>query len=512
MRPWRRRAGSRSESVAVGLEVGRYGRRTMPASNVTDPDHLAVEALLARPHFIAIGGIGMSGLARICVARGAVVSGSDANDSATLDALRRLGCAVHVGHAVEHVPADATVAVVSSAIRPNNPELVEAERRGLVVMHRAELLARLMDGRRAVVVAGTHGKSSTSSMLAVAFGALGLDPSYAIGAELAEPGSNARHGTGEVFIAEADESDRSFHRYRPQLAIVLNIEEDHHDHYGSLAEHLDSYATFTEQIEAGGTLVVCLDDSGARDLASRVRAARDDIGVVTYGFADDADLHIDKVTPESMTSRVVVTVPEHGAVSFTVGVPGAHMAHNAVAALGAGIAAGVEASRMATALEQYTGIKRRFTTIGERAGVLVIDSYAHHPTEVVADLATARTVAEARAGRVIVVFQPHLYTRTAALGADNGRALAAADVALVLPIYGGREDPIKGVTHRSVIDAAVDAGGLMSDVADLADAAGVTADLSRAGDVVLTMGAGDVTKLGPMILAELETPEGQDPP
>lgn len=459
--------------------------------------------VFARPHFIAIGGMGMSGLARICVARGATVSGSDANDSQQLATLRALGCSVHVGHDAAHLPTAATCVVRSTAIRADNPELVAARDRGLPVLHRAELLAALMEGYRAIAIAGTHGKSSTSSMLAGALEGLGLDPSFAIGADPSGPGSNARHGGGELFVAEADESDRSFHNYRPSVAVVLNIEEDHHDHYASLADHLDSYALFAERIRPGGTLIVSADDPGARELTARLARSRPELRVVTYGTAADAAVRIDDITVAVDGSTVTVSLPDGDPVTFAVAVPGAHMAHNAVAALAAGRAAGVPVGRLAGALTRYQGIKRRFTTMGDARGVRVVDSYAHHPTEVRADLATARTVADARDGRVVAVFQPHLYSRTAALGADIGRALAGADVAVVLAIFGSREDPVAGVTHDIVVDAARAAGVDVHPVEDFSKAPAIVTDLVTAGDLVVTMGAGSVTTLGPLILDEL---------
>jgi UDP-N-acetylmuramate--alanine ligase len=463
----------------------------------------AAGTVFARPHFIAIGGMGMSGLARICVARGATVSGSDANDSPQLATLRALGCSVHVGHDAAHLPAAATCVVRSTAIRADNPELAAARDRGLPVLHRAELLAALMEGYRAIAIAGTHGKSSTSSMLAGALEGLGLDPSFAIGADPSGPGSNARHGGGELFVAEADESDRSFHNYRPSVAVVLNIEEDHHDHYASLADHLDSYALFAERIRPGGTLIVSADDAGARELTARLARSRPELRVVTYGSAADAAVRIDDITVAVDGSTVTVSLPDGDPVTFAVAVPGAHMAHNAVAALAAGRAAGVPVGRLAGALTRYQGIKRRFTTMGDARGVRVVDSYAHHPTEVRADLATARTVADARDGRVVAVFQPHLYSRTAALGADIGRALAGADVAVVLAIFGSREDPVAGVTHDIVVDAARAAGVDVHPVEDFSKAPAIVADLVTAGDLIVTMGAGSVTTLGPLILDEL---------
>ncbi|WP_329568425.1 UDP-N-acetylmuramate--L-alanine ligase [Kitasatospora sp. NBC_01266] len=453
---------------------------------------------LHAPHFIGIGGAGMSGLAKILAVRGAKVSGSDAKESETVLALRELGAAVRVGHAAEHVPDGASSIVVSSAIRTDNPELVAARERGIPVVHRSDALAALMGGRRALAVAGTHGKTTTTSMLAVALGALGVDPSYAIGGDLDAPGSNAHHGTGEIFVAEADESDRSFHKYAPEVAIILNVELDHHANYASMEEIYDSFETFVGRIQPGGTLVVSADHAGARELTARV-AGREGLRVVTVGAAEDATVRVVSVTARGMTSEVTVVL-DGSELTFTVSVPGRHYAHNAVAALAAGVALGVPAEELAKALGSYTGVRRRLQLKGEARGVQVIDSYAHHPTEMTADLEAIR---EATTGRVLVVFQPHLFSRTQQLAEEMGQALALADASVVLDIYPAREDPIPGVTSELIIDAARRAGAEVAAEHEFTAAAAVLAKLAAPGDLVLTMGAGDVTNLGPAILDEI---------
>jgi len=463
------------------------------------PSSPSVPPALDRPHFIGIGGAGMSGIAKILTQRGARVAGSDAKDSPTAQALRALGATVHIGHDAAHLAPDATVVVVSSAIRAENPELVAARERGIPVVHRSDALAALMEDTRPIAVAGTHGKTTTTSMLAVALTALGLDPSYAIGGDLDAPGSNARHGGGEIFVAEADESDRSFHAYAPEVAVVLNVELDHHANYASLEEVYESFETFVGKIRPGGTLVVSADQPGAVELTSRVR----DIGslrIVTVGESKHADVRITRINPRGLTSEVSVLL-EGRLLTFTVSVPGRHYAHNAVAALAAGIAAGVPARNLASALAKYTGVKRRLQLRGEAAGVQVIDSYAHHPTEMAADLEAIRGAAGD--ARVLVVFQPHLFSRTRELGVEMGGALALADASLVLDVYPAREDPIPGVTSALVIDAARAAGAETAAAHDAAAVPGTVAGMAKQGDLVLTMGAGDVTDLGPLILARL---------
>ncbi|QNP66053.1 UDP-N-acetylmuramate--L-alanine ligase [Streptomyces genisteinicus] len=459
----------------------------------------AVPSAMERPHFIGIGGAGMSGIAKILAQRGAKVAGSDAKESATAESLRALGATVHIGHAAAHLADDASCVVVSSAIRADNPELVRAAELGVPVVHRSDALASLMTGLRSIAVAGTHGKTTTTSMLAVALTTLGLDPSYAIGGDLEGPGTNARHGEGDIFVAEADESDRSFHKYDPDVAIVLNAELDHHANYASMDEIYESFETFTGKIVPGGTLVVCADQPGAVELTRRVRGLPS-LRVVTYGEHEDADVRVHRITPRGLTSEVTVLL-DGRFLTFTVSVPGRHYALNAVAALAAGVALGIPAHNLASALGSYTGVKRRLQLKGEAAGVQVIDSYAHHPTEMTADLEAMRSAAGG--SRLLVVFQPHLFSRTQELGKEMGDALALADASVVLDIYPAREDPIPGVTSELIIDAAKAAGARVTAVHEKADVPEVVAGMAEPGDLVLTMGAGDVTDLGPAVLARL---------
>ncbi|MEV7084626.1 UDP-N-acetylmuramate--L-alanine ligase [Streptomyces sp. NPDC093085] len=456
---------------------------------------------MERPHFIGIGGAGMSGIAKILAQRGAKVAGSDAKESGTAEALRALGATVHIGHAADHLADDASCVVVSSAIRPDNPELVRAAELSVPVVHRSDALAALMGGGlRAIAVAGTHGKTTTTSMLAVALTELGLDPSYAIGGDLAGPGTNARHGGGEIFVAEADESDRSFQKYDPEVAIVLNVELDHHANYASMDEIYESFETFAGKIVPGGTLVISADQPGAVELTARVRDLAT-VKVVTYGEAEDADVRVHKIAARGLTSEVTVLL-DGRLLTFTVSVPGRHYALNAVAALAAGVALGLPAHNLASALGTYTGVKRRLQLKGEAAGVQVIDSYAHHPTEMTADLEAMRA-AVGPGQRLLVVFQPHLFSRTRELGAEMGRALALADASLVLDIYPAREEPVPGVTSALVIQAAQAADATVKALHDKAAVPEAVAGMAGPGDLVLTMGAGDVTDLGPLILARL---------
>ncbi len=464
---------------------------------------------LGRVHFTGIGGAGMSGIARIMIARGATVSGSDSAGSDLLASLAALGADVHVGHAERNV-ADADTVVVSSAIRQDNPELAAARARGLRVLHRAAALASVMLGRRGVAVAGTHGKTTTTSMIATALRHGGADPGYVIGGILTETGLGAEDGSGPVFVAEADESDGSFLMLSPEVAVVTCVEADHLDNYASLLEIEDAFAAFARRIVPGGVLVACADDPGARALAAASAALP--IRVRTYGEADDADYRITSVAPRGMRVSLTVQAPAAapgGAppARLQVDVPGRHNALNAAAAYAAVLELGLPsapAGQVASGLAAYRGARRRMEPKGEAGGVTLLDSYAHHPTELAADLRAARDIGPG--GRVIAVFQPHLFSRTRIFAGQFGAALGLADEVFVLDVYAAREDPEPGVTGELVARAVP--GGRAVYLPDRAAVPAAVADAARPGDLVLTMGAGDVTALGPLIVAALRARAG----
>jgi UDP-N-acetylmuramate--alanine ligase len=463
---------------------------------------------LGRVHFVGIGGAGMSGIARILLARGVAVSGSDAAPSDLLDELAALGAVIHLGHDGANVGGADTL-VVSSAIRPDNPELTEARRRGIRVLHRAAALGSAMLGRRGIAIAGTHGKTTTTSMLTTILRGCGADPAYVIGGILAETGLGAADGSGAEFIAEADESDGSFLMLSPQAAVVTCVEADHLDNYGSLAEIEAAFLAFARRISPGGLLVTSADDPGARALAAA--AADLPVRLRTYGAAAGADYLVSDVTPRGMATRLTVTpgrqapVSVPGGIPVEIRVPGRHNAMNAAAALATAIELGYPAGQAADGLAAYGGTRRRMELKGEADGVRVLDSYAHHPTELAADLAAARDVAAG--GRVIAVFQPHLYSRTRIFAAGFAAALGLADEALVLDVYAAREDPEPGVTGN-LIAAAVPGGAHY--LPDRGEVPAAVASLAKPGDLVLTMGAGDVTALGPLIVAALRARTGED--
>ncbi len=448
-----------------------------------------------RLHLVGIGGAGMSGIARLLLARGVSVSGSDAKDSRGLAALVALGARIRVGHSAAQV-GDAQAVVISSAIRADNPEVAEAQRLGIPVLRRATVLAELMKGSRSVAVAGTHGKTTTTSMLTVALQRCGVDPSFAIGGDLNEAGSNAHHGTGDVFVAEADESDESFLEYRPFVAVVTNVEADHLDHYADEAAVHRAFSAFLGNVDPAGVTVVCADDAGAMAAAS-ASAAR----VRTYGTGPGADLRVDDVVLHGTRSTSTVYYLGQRLGALELSVPGAHNALNAAAALVTGLELGLPVEALKFGLTAYTGARRRFEPRGAWSGVRVYDDYAHHPTELVATLQAAREVAAG--GRLVVAFQPHRYSRTAAFAAELGAALGLADAVVVMEVYAAGEDPVPGISGRTVAAAVpLPAGHVVFEPSWVA-VPGRLAAFAEPGDLILTLGAGDVTQLAPEVLAAL---------
>lgn len=446
---------------------------------------------LARPHFVGIGGMSMRGLAQICAARGARVTGSDI-DPARLAELADAGCAVRPGHDAPP-PADATCVVYSTAVADDNPELAAARAAGIPVVHRAQALAALAAGRTGVFVAGTHGKSGTTAMLATILTRLGFEPSYAIGGALAETGDSARHGDGAVFVAEADESDRSFLFLRPDVAVVTNVGDDHPENYTGLTSHIDAYEKFAAGVR--GTLVVNIDDPGAAKLVGRLCATCPDSGgIVTYGEAPGADWRITSLTAAGMTSRADVTTPSGEHLTVELPVPGRHQAHNAVAALAAATVIGADASRAARALGSYPGVAGRLTLRGEASGVRVLDSYAHHPAEIRADLQAARSIAGDE-NQVIAVYQPRGYDRVQAQASEMALELKSADLAVLLDIYASVGEPIPGVSARLIADAG---GG---ELTSPGDAVRLVTETVTPGDVVLIMGSGPLAALAEQVCA-----------
>lgn len=462
---------------------------------------------LGRVHFIAIGGAGMSAVARIMLARGVTVTGSDAKDSPMLRALEREGATTWVGHNPSHVDGADTV-VISSAIRESNVELIRARELGLPVLHRAQALASTMTGAVAAAVAGANGKTTTTSMLTVALQAAGLDPSFASGGELADQGTNARWCAGAPFVVEADESDGSFLVYRPAVAVVTNVQPDHLDFYGTFEGVQTAYAEFVASMPRGGLLVACRDDDGSSVLAQD--AAASGVRVLTYGFAEDADLRVHSVKSTGLGSTARFVDQDGVERTLHLAVPGRHNVLNAMGAYLAAVAGlGAESAAVLKGLAHFGGARRRFEVRGEVGGVTVVDDYAHNPGKVAAVVATAAEIAHARGGHLRVIFQPHLYSRTNDFATDFALALAAADEVVLLEIYGAREEPVPGVGSHLVADALLieigGTGGKLSlgahgvtssvPVLDRGEAVAALVTAARPGDLLMTIGAGDVTEL-----------------
>lgn len=460
------------------------------------PDPIPPASELGRVHFVGIGGAGLSAIARIMARQGVAVTGSDDQDTPFLPALRELGVPVHHGYAAEHV-GEADTLVVTTAAQDDNPEVLEGRSRGLLILPRSAGLKATMAGHRVAVVAGTHGKTTTTSMLTMALRAAGADPTYAIGGVLAATGRNADTGTGDLFVAEADESDGAFLVYRPHAALVTNVDADHLDVWGTEEAYHAAFAEFVGTIDADGLLVVCADDPGAAALADVGRAGG--LDVVTVGTGEGHDWTITEHEVAGSTSSFVLRGGGRTLPRVTLQVPGRHYVLDAAGALVLGLRLADDAERLARGLGEFTGTGRRMEAKGEEGGVRVYDSYAHHPAEIAGDLEAARSLAGA--GRLVVAFQPHLVSRTRIFGPAMGRALGAADEVVVLDVYVAREEPDAAVTGHLVADAVPLPAERVHYVPGLEEAAAELVRLARPGDLVLTLGAGSVTDVGPRVLA-----------
>lgn len=455
---------------------------------------------IRRIHFVGIGGSGMSGIAEVLARRGYCVSGSDASASATTDRLRALGVRVMHGHDAAHV-RDADVVVISTAVGPTNVERVAAEALQVPVVHRADMLAALMRPCLSVAVAGAHGKTTTTAMLAFALQEAGLDPTAVVGGTVPAFGSNARVGDGDVLVVEADESDASFLRLLPSIAVITNIDDDHLDQYGTLAGVVDAFAAFAARVPFYGLVIGCADDPRVAAVLARHAGRR-----VTYGTSAASDLHLESVRVDALASSATVcqrdaqgTVRELG--RLTLNVPGVHNLLNALAAVAAGLELGVPFETLADALTRFRAADRRFDVRGEAHGVLVVDDYAHHPTEIAAVLRAAAPMQR----RMVVAFQPHRYTRTAALGHGFGEALTGASAVFLTDIYAAGEAPLPGVTLETFAAQVSDAvGAHRVHVAPTLDAlVAALAAFVRPGDLVLSLGAGSIAAVADALLARL---------
>jgi len=468
-----------------------------PAGELTAED-------LGTVHLIGIGGVGMAGLARLLLTRGVPVTGSELREWPTLAALRALGGTVHMAHETSNLDGVDTV-VYSSAIPQDHLEMVEARQRGLRVLHRSEALAAAMTNRQAIAVAGTHGKTTTTSIMTVILQHAGQDPSFVIGGEIAEAASGGHHGTGPHFVAEADEHDKSFLIYRPHVAIITNIEGDHLNNWGDLATLKAGFLQFAELTDADGFVVTCADDPGVQEMLAALRAKGKT--VFTYGEADDADLRISDVVSTVQGVRFQASLDGKPLGEIRLALPGRHMGLNSAAAVLTALRLGIPLPSITEALAAFPGVRRRFERKGIAAGVRVYDEYAYHPTSVKAALRTLREVAGD--GRLLVVFQPYRVYRTRDLQAELAEGLALADEVLVMEVFGPGEvrGPGEGgVALTAAIDVSADHKVF---VPSWEDVPAEVVRRSRPGDVVVTMGAPPISLMGDELLAVLAEADGQ---
>lgn len=454
-------------------------------------------------HFIGIGGVGMSGLARICAAQGGIVSGSDIKESRFTEQLEKNWIDVEYGHRAENIPDGDVVVVVSSAIQDDNPELISAKERGLTIIHRAKMLELLGKNLKTLAVAGTHGKTTTSSMLACTLDDMGEDPTFVIGGMVLQYGTNARPGTGDFYVVEADESDKSLTCIKPYAAIVTSIESDHLDHYKSINEIYDKFAQFFQSLEPSSPCVVSAEDEKLVALAKENAE-----NVITYGFKDTADVRIISSERLGVGSAFSVKFPDGRVVSSKITRnPGSHNELNATAVLALVDALGLDVEDAAKKLSNFEGVHRRFELVGRTRGITVIDDYAHHPTEIAATIKAAKAL-DFR--RIHVIFQPHRYSRYSllceVLKDEFAHAFDLADTLVFTDVYAAGETPTPGVNGQTFLNTIIDNGGKPNClyVPRLVDVPEAVKDLAEPGDLIMTMGAGDITGIGTHILESIK--------
>ena len=451
-------------------------------------------------HFVGIGGIGMSCIAEILLDQAFSITGSDRQLSEVTEHLRDLGAAIYEGHSALNVEPDVDVLVYSSAVPPDNPELVEARRRKIPVIRRAEMLAEVMRLKYGIGIAGTHGKTTTTSMVSLVLMEGGLDPTAIVGGKLSGlGGTNARLGHGEFIVVEADEYDRSFLSITPTIAVLTTLDADHLDCYRDIEDIKSAFITFANKVPFYGFIILCLDEAALQDIMPKVSERK----IVTYGLNAQADLQALDITHSENTSTF--TVMSRGGVlgEIRLQVPGTHNVQNALAAIGVGLELGIPFEKIKAGMERFTGVYRRWEVKADVAGIMVVDDYAHHPTEIKASLEGAKSGWRKR--RVICAFQPHLYSRTRDFYEEFGRAFFNADVVIVTDVYPAREEPIQGVTGELIVNAAKMFGHKdVRYVPDKKDVPDVLLSLARPGDIVITVGAGDIWKCGEEFIHKLQ--------
>jgi UDP-N-acetylmuramate--alanine ligase len=450
-------------------------------------------------HFVGIGGIGMSGIAEILLDQGFKVSGSDRGLSEVTERLQELGAIVYEGHKAEHVTDDVDALVYSSAVPPDNPEVVEAQRRKIPVIRRAEMLAEVMRLKYGVGIAGTHGKTTTTSMISLVLMEGGLDPTVIVGGKLSGlGGTNARLGHGKFIVVEADEFDRSFLSITPTIAVLTTLETDHLDCYRDLEDIKGAFIQFASKVPFYGFVVLCLDEPALLDIMPQLSKKK----IITYGLNPQADIQAVDIRHKENTSTFTVVQGETDLGSVALQVPGRHNVQNSLAAIAVGLELGVPFQKVKAGIEKFTGVYRRWEKKGDAAGITLYDDYAHHPTECRATLAGAKS---GWRRRVVCVFQPHLYTRTRDFYEEFGKSFLLSDVLVVTDVYPAREEPIQGITGELIVDAAQRFGH--KDAHYVPDKKNIPAHLKsivKSGDIVITMGAGDIWKYGEEFLKQLK--------
>jgi UDP-N-acetylmuramate--alanine ligase len=447
-------------------------------------------------HFVGIGGVGMSGIAEVLLNQGYVVTGSDLRLSAVTERLAALGANIYEGHRPEHL-GGADVVVISSAVKSNNPEVIEAQRRKTPIIPRAEMLAELMRLKYGITVAGTHGKTTTTSMVATILQRAGMDPTVVVGGRLNSLGSNAKLGTGDFMVVEADESDRSFLMLSPTLALITNIDEDHMESYRGLDDLKNAFVQFINKVPFYGAVILCWDDPNILSVIPQVRRR-----IISYGFNIGADLNILNAVYQGFKSQFTLRHRGEMLGDFQLNIPGRHNILNAAAAIAVGLDLGLWPETLRAALESFSGADRRFQIKGQVRGVTLIDDYGHHPTEIKATLEAARNLGD---HRLIVIFQPHRYSRTRYCFDAFARCFGQADAVVISDIYAAGEDPLEGVTSERLVKAIKQLGHQNARyLKDLNEIASHLEYELEAGDLVITMGAGNVWRVGEELLQKLK--------
>ncbi|MFH1144603.1 MAG: UDP-N-acetylmuramate--L-alanine ligase [Candidatus Eisenbacteria bacterium] len=462
------------------------------------------QGTVRRTHFVGIGGTGMCGLAEILLSLRYKVSGSDlVSNSEAITRLRKLGAEIHAGHAAEHV-ADADLVVISSAVGADNPEVRAAREKGIPVLKRGQMLAEIMRMKYGIAVAGAHGKTTTTSLVGHVLSEAGLDPTVVVGGRLRALGSNARLGSGDIFVAEADESDGSFLDILPTVAVVTNIDREHLDHYRDLDEIREAFLRFARGVPFYGAVILCGDDPYLREMAGQLNKP-----VLTYGFDPACHIRAVGVRPQAQVSHFEATAHGRGLGEFILPLPGRHNVLNALACIAVALFVGVPAGRIRGGLASFAGVGRRFEVRGDARGVTVVDDYGHHPTEIAAVIRTAREVYPDR--RLVVLFQPHRYSRTAALFDQFGPAFRGADLLILTDIYSAGEAPVDGASGERLREPIARESAVAVEFVHEADAIERTLSLVRPGDVLITLGAGSVSSWGERILELLNEGAGKGP-